>query len=201
MLVKCNCTVCSEHLEFEPENAGSLIKCPHCGMETVLFIPQAKSKPKPEPLPKAEPPKSPEPKIAAKQTETKPVATFFTSRQVFVLLLGLFAVGIAGGFYGAKLAQPKAWEYNITWIGKMPSYVNGSARVHEHEIDMDSDGNSGWEFVTFVPAQDGDLYAVFKRPCASKAFDVMAAEREKAQHDANVEWNEELKRKYPAANQ
>ena len=39
MLVKCICTNCAGHLEFEEENAGETIPCPHCGFETVLFLP------------------------------------------------------------------------------------------------------------------------------------------------------------------
>src|ERR1700674_2712822 len=41
MLVKCFCTNCAGHLEFEEENAGQKIKCPHCGFDTVLFLPGA----------------------------------------------------------------------------------------------------------------------------------------------------------------
>src|SRR5512141_892958 len=37
MLVKCICTNCSGHLEFEEENAGTIIKCPHCGWDTRLY--------------------------------------------------------------------------------------------------------------------------------------------------------------------
>jgi Zn-dependent protease with chaperone function/DNA-directed RNA polymerase subunit RPC12/RpoP len=36
----CTCNVCSGHLEFETSNTGATIQCPHCGMETVLFVPQ-----------------------------------------------------------------------------------------------------------------------------------------------------------------
>lgn len=39
MLVKCICTNCAGHLEFEEENAGETIPCPHCGFETVLSLP------------------------------------------------------------------------------------------------------------------------------------------------------------------
>jgi len=39
MLVKCICTNCAGHLEFEEENAGEKIDCPHCGFETSLFLP------------------------------------------------------------------------------------------------------------------------------------------------------------------
>ena len=41
MLVKCICTNCAGHLEFEEESAGQKIKCPHCGFNTVLFLPGA----------------------------------------------------------------------------------------------------------------------------------------------------------------
>ena len=39
MLTKCICTYCAGHLEFEEENAGEKIVCPHCGFETKLFLP------------------------------------------------------------------------------------------------------------------------------------------------------------------
>ncbi len=39
MLVKCICTNCAGHLEFDEVNAGRKIDCPHCGFQTVLFLP------------------------------------------------------------------------------------------------------------------------------------------------------------------
>ena len=44
MLIKCFCTNCAGHLEFEEENAGQKIKCPHCNFDTVLFLPGAEPK-------------------------------------------------------------------------------------------------------------------------------------------------------------
>ena len=41
MLIKCICKSCAGHLEFEEENAGQKIKCPHCGFDTTLFLPGA----------------------------------------------------------------------------------------------------------------------------------------------------------------
>jgi hypothetical protein len=37
--VICNCNNCSGHLEFDAANAGTTVKCPHCEIETLLFIP------------------------------------------------------------------------------------------------------------------------------------------------------------------
>jgi hypothetical protein len=37
----CTCNTCSGHLEFDPSNAGTTIRCPHCGVDTVLFVPSA----------------------------------------------------------------------------------------------------------------------------------------------------------------
>lgn len=41
MDVICPCNNCSEHIEFEESAAGSTVACPHCGIDTVLFIPKA----------------------------------------------------------------------------------------------------------------------------------------------------------------
>jgi hypothetical protein len=38
MMVKCNCTSCSGHLEFDEEHLGVTIQCPHCGSEVELYI-------------------------------------------------------------------------------------------------------------------------------------------------------------------
>ena len=37
--VKCSCQVCNGHIAFDATMAGQDIACPHCGMETKLFIP------------------------------------------------------------------------------------------------------------------------------------------------------------------
>jgi hypothetical protein len=41
MNVKCSCQHCNGHIEFETEGfqPGTRFECPHCKMETVLFIP------------------------------------------------------------------------------------------------------------------------------------------------------------------
>lgn len=36
--VVCDCNNCSGHLEFDPANSGETVQCPHCGIDTVLFI-------------------------------------------------------------------------------------------------------------------------------------------------------------------
>lgn len=41
MNVKCSCQHCNGHIEFETEGfqPGTRLECPHCKMETLLFIP------------------------------------------------------------------------------------------------------------------------------------------------------------------
>ncbi len=39
MFVTCPCNNCSGHLEFEDSAAGSVVACPLCGRDTVLFVP------------------------------------------------------------------------------------------------------------------------------------------------------------------
>jgi hypothetical protein len=39
MIVKCACNHCPGHLEFNAKDGGRTVTCPHCGAETVLFIP------------------------------------------------------------------------------------------------------------------------------------------------------------------
>ncbi len=44
-LVTCHCNHCSGHIEFASEGAGQSIVCPHCGIETVLYVPQVPTPP------------------------------------------------------------------------------------------------------------------------------------------------------------
>jgi hypothetical protein len=37
----CNCNTCSGGIEFEDSQTGSTVQCPHCGIETILFIPKS----------------------------------------------------------------------------------------------------------------------------------------------------------------
>jgi DNA-directed RNA polymerase subunit RPC12/RpoP len=39
MLTKCSCNTCSGHIEFDAAHAGETVTCPHCGLETILFVP------------------------------------------------------------------------------------------------------------------------------------------------------------------
>jgi hypothetical protein len=45
---KCNCQHCGGHIAFPSEAAGQMIECPHCNLETLLFIPPAAILPKPK---------------------------------------------------------------------------------------------------------------------------------------------------------
>lgn len=40
-LSKCPCNNCSSNIEFEADQAAQTVSCPHCGLETILFIPSA----------------------------------------------------------------------------------------------------------------------------------------------------------------
>lgn len=37
--VKCKCQHCNNGIEFNPSDAGKMAECPHCQIETLLFIP------------------------------------------------------------------------------------------------------------------------------------------------------------------
>jgi len=40
MFEKCSCGHCSGHIEFDSEHAGQMVACPHCGLETKLYVPK-----------------------------------------------------------------------------------------------------------------------------------------------------------------
>jgi len=58
--VKCLCQTCSGHIEYDRRRVGIVVACPHCGLDTRLYVPQvpvasraqptAKAGPEPEPI-------------------------------------------------------------------------------------------------------------------------------------------------------
>jgi hypothetical protein len=45
MLATCPCNTCSQPIEFDHEQNGQTLNCPHCGVDTVLFLPAVKPPP------------------------------------------------------------------------------------------------------------------------------------------------------------
>ncbi len=43
----CKCQHCSGKIEFETDHVGEMVECPHCKLETRLFVPPPSFKPKP----------------------------------------------------------------------------------------------------------------------------------------------------------
>jgi hypothetical protein len=43
-LVTCRCRNCDGHLEFDASRAGESVECPHCKLETMLFVPPVSEK-------------------------------------------------------------------------------------------------------------------------------------------------------------
>lgn len=75
--LKCSCSNCAGHIEFPKEGLGLMIKCPHCGVATLLSTPtrhDPPAQPKPAPsiqtAPVAPPP--PAPKSPANVASPKP---------------------------------------------------------------------------------------------------------------------------------
>lgn len=58
LVVECLCNHCSQPIQFRPAEAGSTVECPHCHMETTLFVPPKAPRP---PEPPARP--APEPSL------------------------------------------------------------------------------------------------------------------------------------------
>lgn len=52
----CSCQHCTGHIAFDPVHAGSRADCPHCGLETILFIPKVQARAIPNYEPNAPPP-------------------------------------------------------------------------------------------------------------------------------------------------
>jgi hypothetical protein len=91
---KCKCQFCNQHIAFPVEMAGQMFACPHCGLETKLFIPQT------DPAPKPAAPIEP---LAPQPTMDKPDESSIIAWS-YVLC---FLIPIAGFFFGVYLMAKK----------------------------------------------------------------------------------------------
>jgi hypothetical protein len=129
MTAKCNCNVCSGHLEFDDADVGTKITCPHCQMETVLYVPKVTACPLTHATPPtkdakndmAPPPKPPVRTITVAPTKAADVKN--SAVLSTLLLLALLAIGSAIVFLLHEQAQalnrlaerasaPK-WDYKV----------------------------------------------------------------------------------------
>ncbi len=77
----CTCNNCAGHLEFDATRAGETIQCPHCKLDTVLFIP-------PDPIDG-----QPQVGLPPPKSETKKPRLWLEPVILLVIAIGLFFVG------------------------------------------------------------------------------------------------------------
>lgn len=97
-LAKCKCQHCNQKIEFDSSQAGETIPCPNCGMDTLLFIPQADPLSEPPPLKKPPTIKSPLSTKIQKQSSYRSAVdavSFLIQILVCCMAIGLFITGIA----------------------------------------------------------------------------------------------------------
>lgn len=186
---KCKCTNCSQPISFPAEGAGTTIPCPHCGLDTILFIPP--------PPPKPQTPKNFIPEKKPEQKTAAPIQLSNHSRFNTVLQLLQLAVliCIAGFMYydwhqkqlaatdRVAAAPVPDWEYEtFEWQPDQfdadhPNQIKTTFVHRDSDKELGGDwatngmeagdltiilnhiGIEGWELVAF----DGTRYIV-KRP-------------------------------------
>lgn len=85
---KCKCNHCGQNLGFDTRDVGATTACPHCSMDTILFIPPL------PPAPKFEPKLQPAEKVAEKPIEDSLENVgngFFISGVLFAMIFGCAA--------------------------------------------------------------------------------------------------------------
>jgi len=182
---KCLCNHCSQPISFPAEGVGTTIPCPHCGFDTILFIPP--QPPKPESPKNFIPDKPPEPKI---QKRTPLISTTALTALLFLNLAATIAAVAFVYLIWKKQQQPpvpvrwdvkeftftgyshkddlddtKVWHAFLTFSDGSYENNNFTVKSDPPESAFDADeildriGNDGWELAW----SDGTRYIV-KRP-------------------------------------
>jgi DNA-directed RNA polymerase subunit RPC12/RpoP len=128
--VTCRCQYCDKGIEFDANRldvtgtagnvlTGQKIACPHCGLETILFIPNDQRKINPQPAKSAPPPKEVVSQPPVTPQEAKPVTppqiqkSSGVSRSRLWLLIGALALGGIGLLAYASTYQPSDKELQV----------------------------------------------------------------------------------------
>ena len=97
MIAKCSCQYCNGAIEFDANELveeNSIVPCPHCGLETKLFIPQTSTTPKPTAS------------VNTPATQPQVDRAVESSTVVWSYVL-CFLIPIAGFFFGVYLMAKK----------------------------------------------------------------------------------------------
>lgn len=140
MDAKCTCNHCFGHLGFDAEHAGETIQCPHCGMETVLFIPEVVRRS----LPQVEtvPPPNPELKTAriVEQTASKSVGADWRLKQIGVAVL----IATVAACVVASVLRNAAWnEQADRRMEERAALPTGSTAAQLEEIKSRRESSEG----------------------------------------------------------
>jgi DNA-directed RNA polymerase subunit RPC12/RpoP len=170
--VTCPCQHCNGKLEFDPATLSEenrKITCPHCSLETILFVPpppDAKMEtvlsvaPRP---PSALPSAKNEPKLlSVPPPSAGNPAKPDKGVRALLLLIAVCAVLIA------LELKPKAtirYEYKIEVVSKNEAGDLNYTRPLDFTGDhpLDDAGEKGWELVAALP-QIHDVLLIYKRP-------------------------------------
>ena len=123
--LKCNCTACSGHIEFDAEHLGKTVNCPHCGLETILYSKKsATSEIQPgQRSPEFQPIKRPEAKNSSFGFERLlfGVTRMFVLGLATLIVVGLMLLGL-GFLIGLKdQRQERRVSYEEVSVSFMPS--------------------------------------------------------------------------------
>lgn len=101
----CHCRHCNQSIPFERSQVGSEIPCPHCQMETLLFIPTAMPAPviPPHLLPR---------EVAIEESLENVAHTLLTAGIVLAVICA-----IAGGLFFADLNPVAGFTWFVVGLG------------------------------------------------------------------------------------
>jgi uncharacterized protein HemX len=132
MDAKCSCQYCNGHIAFESSEAGRAVACPHCGMETMLFVPVQTNAPKPKQITTT--PSKPNPPAANPSPGQKELFSIkVTSRAavVFFALTTLCLALILGHEEWALIRRDKATAVLAAQVQQLQNNLQAEKKSEE----------------------------------------------------------------------
>ncbi|MFM2294634.1 MAG: hypothetical protein RLZZ350_1047 [Verrucomicrobiota bacterium] len=123
--IKCRCQHCDGHIAFDKTQTGALVDCPHCKLETRLFVPQTAT---PEP-PAVKSPASERILLAAETGGATPIEAGLRDigSAYFAGSILICAVLVLAGFATLidRASGDSAWQGVLTMLCAVGAVVQG----------------------------------------------------------------------------
>jgi len=157
---KCNCQHCDGHISFPLEMAGQAINCPHCQVETLLFVPSTCNQPV---------------KSAPMGRNNRQAKEWFRPSKGVWVFLAVAAVAAMVIYWNCRVTE----YYEMEWFDSTEDariYLSTPGNdiplgtAYSAQSAMEILSSRGWRLVSTRPGRYGTIYVLSRTGLKSPGY-------------------------------